>query len=378
MNNLPPKRAACSALMAIVLLSAPARAAVTHTWTAGVTGTWSTSSFWTNGVPNAQGDVAQQTTGGTAGPVTTVDINAVIGQIANRAGSGTLWTIESDSSHKLILDNAGGSTNDFGTTNGFIGYTSSGTLVVRPDIVLRNTHLDVGTSNTGVVNVQPGLVIGQLGASTITAATPQLLNIRMNSTTVSGGAANAVINSDIGGSGTSMAIWNEGTGTGTVAIAGRVLNQVVELRQDSATSPLTLLGNNTYSGPTLITAGTLIAAADGALGESDVTVSPGAQLTLTGGTAQDYLDDDASLTLAAASLINLNYTGADTIGSLILNGVGLPAGTYGSPTSNAAMPLPIFTGAGTLRVAGGVAAVPEPSAAAFAALAMLRRRRRRA
>lgn len=103
--------------------------------------------------------------------------------------------------------------------------------------------------------------------------------------------------------------------------------------------------------------------------------------TVNGGTlslAAAYLADAASVTLAAGSVLNLNYLATDTIGNLVLGGVTQAAGTYGAIGSGAGVETSYLTGTGILNVA---AVVPEPETmvllgAGLAAAGFLRRRRR--
>ncbi len=97
------------------------------------------------------------------------------------------------------------------------------------------------------------------------------------------------------------------------------------------TGTLVLTGSNTYSGNTTISQGVL-------------------SITKT------CLADTSTVTIASGALLNLNTAGAtDTIASLVLGGVAIPAGTYNSLT-----PLlgSYFTGTGSLNVLTGPANRP--------------------
>lgn len=153
------------------------------------------------------------------------------------------------------------------------------------------------------------------------------------------------------------------------------------------TGTLTLSGTNTYNGGTTVTAGTL---ADTSLttgvGTGDVTVaadsSAGAIFQMNAAT--DLLATQ-SLVLtdytgsANTALVNLNYTGADTIMGLTDDGTALADGLYSS-TSGSFNGSPVIgesylTGGGILQIG----AVPEPSEAmliGLLAVPMLMKRRR--
>ena len=106
--------------------------------------------------------------------------------------------------------------------------------------------------------------------------------------------------------------------------------------------PLTLSGNNTYSGGTIISNGALICTANNSLGASNVTVAGGATLTLG---ATNCINNAATLTLATNSTLNLNFTGADTVGGISRDSgaTWLPSGTYNATALGA-------TGTGSLTI----------------------------
>jgi len=91
------------------------------------------------------------------------------------------------------------------------------------------------------------------------------------------------------------------------------------------THPWTLSGTNSYTGPTLIEAGTITYA-------KSVSVAPGL------------------LNISDGAVANLNYTGTRIISGLILGGVSQPAGVYGSLTSPAANKNSHFAGNGTVTL----------------------------
>jgi fibronectin-binding autotransporter adhesin len=109
-------------------------------------------------------------------------------------------------------------------------------------------------------------------------------------------------------------------------------------------------GANTYSGGTVVNAGTLEVTAGGTLGSGNVTVNGGTTLTL---------DSSASIASAADLIVNsstlfvnLNYSGTDNISALSLDGGATyqPAGIYGATASN---PTGVFTGTGLIHVSAG-------------------------
>jgi len=120
---------------------------------------------------------------------------------------------------------------------------------------------------------------------------------------------------------------------------------------------------NTYHGGTIINAGTLIANGDGTLGTGNISLTgPNVQLTLKNGT--NYIADTATLSLFDnTDKLNLNFTGTDKVGALIINGTAVAPGTYSS--SN----LSEIIGTGKIQVLG--TAVPEPNTFALITLGPL-------
>jgi len=119
---------------------------------------------------------------------------------------------------------------------------------------------------------------------------------------------------------------NTGTGlaANTTTLSGNLGPLVTGVTQNSSTT-LILSGSNTYTGPTTVLAGTL-------------------------SISSAFLADTSTLTIASGAVMNLNFSGSDTIATLVLGGAIVPAGTYNSahPTYGA-----YFTGAGSLIVTSG-------------------------
>ena len=109
-----------------------------------------------------------------------------------------------------------------------------------------------------------------------------------------------------------------GTGGITVTAAG-------------GSNTVTLSGNNTYTGETVVETGTL---------------------RLTGAAR---VDDASTVRIASGAVLHLDFAGTDVVGSLFLGGSAMPAGTYGSLTSAAANKSSAFQGNGILQVGVAVA-----------------------
>lgn len=107
----------------------------------------------------------------------------------------------------------------------------------------------------------------------------------------------------------------------------------------SGPGELLLNGANTYTGSTSVTAGTL-------------TV-PNA-----------LLPNAADVALTSGATLNLTFTGADTVGRLLIDGVVQSPGSWGSLSSSATYRTPLITGPGLLNVAAGATQPPYASWAA--------------
>ena len=103
----------------------------------------------------------------------------------------------------------------------------------------------------------------------------------------------------------------------------------------SGTGSLTLKSASSYTGSTTVSGGTL---------------------SLGDGTNNTSLADTANVNIAAGKILNLNYSGTDTIKELWVNGVQKAPGVYeavGNPGSG--IEIPEITGSGTLTVTNGPA-----------------------
>lgn len=114
---------------------------------------------------------------------------------------------------------------------------------------------------------------------------------------------------------------------------------------------------NSYTGGTQVQKGTLIVSGIGStLGTGNISVSTGATLSLL---SLNAVADAANISFAIDSIINLGYTGTETIGALDFNGNFIGTGSYTATQLNNFFGLTnnVFTGSGLLNVT----AVPEPS-----------------
>jgi autotransporter-associated beta strand protein len=89
---------------------------------------------------------------------------------------------------------------------------------------------------------------------------------------------------------------------------------------------MALTARNSYDGNTIVDAGELI------LGD---------------GNSNTNLADDAAVVVASSAMLHLDYSGTDTVSSLIFAGIARPPGVYSSANS------PFITGSGSLTVTNG-------------------------
>jgi autotransporter-associated beta strand protein len=98
---------------------------------------------------------------------------------------------------------------------------------------------------------------------------------------------------------------------------------------------LTLAGNNTYSGNTTVSAGTL------SLGANNVA------------------NNASTVSIGASATLHLAFSGSDTVDKLFIGGTPQPAGTYGAVGSpSPVIGIPQITGTGTLTVTSSDAVLP--------------------
>lgn len=217
-----------------------------------------------------------------------------------------------------------------------------------------------------------------------TAAATNILDARITnapagnaSLTVSGSTwALTASNSYAGGTTVSAGTLQVGNGTAAATLGtGPITNKsaLVYFHTDTVTNGQTMSGigslthngsgtlalaaSNSYSGGTVVNAGTLDVQHDNGLGSGNVTVASGATLKLDSGVNNTYIGATADLWLEPGSpSVNLAFTGAaDSIYELSFDGgvTFKAAGTWGAPGSGAAHTNSVFSGTGILNVTNG-------------------------
>ncbi len=322
--------------LATIFLPQFARAA-SATWSATPTdGNWvtdGTETNWSTGLGTFPGATAGLTNPDTATFTgTSTQLNIVINSatlnIKNITFSGSsepAYTIGSTVGNSLFLT-SGGTISIASTTSGInTANTVNAPLVLEP---ATNTTAGSYTFSSASATASHPLVIG---GSVTGGTTSQGISLTLTGANTGANAINGAISN--GGANAGLSITKTSGGSWTLS------------------------NTNSYSGGTTISGGTLIASKDGALGSGNVSLTAASvTLTLQSGATNNYIADTASLSIGfTTDVVNLTYTGTDTIAGLTINGVTEAPGVYGSAASGAPNPRPEFTGLGTLTV------IPEPA-----------------
>lgn len=222
------------------------------------------------------------------------------------------------------LNNAGTITNSGTSTGGVIisgGVGSNVTSINQNSttsaLTISTTALTVNSGGTTLTNTLGTKVLTVSGGVTGTGN----LILNNNSATNSGITLSTTTINNTG------TITNSGTSTGNVLISANIGAAVTGLTQSSATSTLILSGANTYTGATLISAGTLQIGNAGTTG----SLSPSSSITNNGtltfnrtNTLTQGIDFASSISTTGTG--NLTQAGSGTV---ILNGTN----SYGGVTT---------------------------------------------
>ena len=284
-----------------------------------------------NGVSIATGITGTLDTNGNA---TTLGGNLTGAGAFAKAGSGVL-TLTGGAGNTLaggIQINAG----RINVTDGLSLTNTGGTITVASGAALNySKNFELGNDLSNVLNLSgPGAsgfgALNLQGNATatgaITLASDATISHNFNNATITGSITGtnrnlALITTQIGQPGMLISAPIQ-LGTGGITVTG-VAN--------SGDFSIKLSGNNSYSGETRVVSGTLM---------------------LTGSAR---IPDASTVRIDAGAVLNLDFTGADTVAALYLGGDPnpKPAGSYGSLTSSADNKSADFAGDGILQVGGG-------------------------
>jgi autotransporter-associated beta strand protein len=241
------------------------------------------------------------------------------------------------------------------TNGGNFNVTGGGTVELNAiSTDLGNTAIFFGASS-------PNGPVVKLGAH---HALPTTRNITLGSNSTSNGADKGTL--DLAGFNQTInaLIGIQGTGaTPSAASTRRVTNSAI-----GTISTLTVgnaNGSGTFHGLIEDGAGkvSLIKTGSGTLTLPTAHTYTG-DTAVTGGTlsiANATLADTADVNLTTGSVLNLTFTGADSIDQLRISGLAQPPGTWGSLASTATHKTALITGAGLLQITG-----PQPPYDAWA------------
>ena len=178
------------------------------------------------------------------------------------------------------------------------------------------------------------------------------------------GKWNSNLNLTVNGSG-KFEMWNGSVTIGTLSGNGTVQNtrhwgrnQTLTIAAGSFSGTITDSGITTGGPGTGDTRINLVKSGAGTLTLSGLTSYTGSTtvaegtLSLGNGTSSTNLSDGATVNIALGTTVNLNFTGTDVVGKLIIDGSTVPAGVYDGSLATPVEYRSYFTGSGSLTVLG--------------------------
>jgi autotransporter-associated beta strand protein len=318
--------------------------------------------------------------GGSAVPSGSV----LIGQ-TNAALAGSILNIASMDVFSLTVSLNGGtarlainSNQSFKAVNAMLGSGpgAGGYLTLDGGRLVLSQWLSLGATNTnsGTFILNGGELVARMGIRAGKDSPPAASTFIFNDGKISSTNYAAVMQGyapgflDVQLAGTGVHEFYAAAGASITATSTvRLIDKPGENGTLLKTGPAELLiyGSNTYSGGTSVQGGNLSIHADGGLGSGNVQVGSAA-LALGGGTANDYIHDDAQLTLQGAlSALSLGFSGTDTVSAVSLDGgeSWLATGVYDAAALTV-MGTGFYSGTGRLNVTStpGPVAVPQGGA----------------
>jgi autotransporter-associated beta strand protein len=287
---------------------------------------------------------------------------------------GTTLTNDIDLASTDLLISVG--LNKMMTLSGVITNTGSLTKIAAGALTLSGANSSSGgmTLTAGILNLYNAQALGT-GGLTINggtiggngAVTTNAVTINADFTlTGNSGASIAVFAGPVtlgtsGGTSRTITSSSVNSGTGSPAFQGVISDGTTATKIiKKGQGGLSLSGANDFTGGVDLDEGVLIGKADGALGTGDITVGSAttnliATLILTNGVSNNYINDTAMLILHSNTVLSLDFTGADTVGGISLDGgaTWLPAGTYDASALNSAGGNGVYNGTGSLTIVSG-------------------------
>ena len=265
------------------------------------------------------------------------------------------------------VGDASGSANDWGvSSNWSLGHIPGNgenvafdsahplnqSIRVPASMVISTNHLVRNLSFSNGFNPSNSTVIGS------SSATARIITFENNAVFFNNASSGSVTFQPFNGGAGALSLRLNGFAE-VASAPGSFLNLLVSIADGTGPGSIAV-GNgpgtvvfgaaNTYSGGTVVVAGFLQGTHDRAFGTGSLTLNGGPiVLTLSGGATNNYIADNAVMSIALSSTVNLNYIGTDIVGALVIEGVQQLPGVYSSANVSE------FHGTGTITV------IPEPT-----------------
>nr|WP_222533414.1 Ig-like domain-containing protein [Azospirillum sp. 412522] len=228
---------------------------------------------------------------------------------ASIGGAGTL-TVSGVVSGSNALTKVGSGTLTLSGNNSYSGATtvSGGTLVAGHANALGTTAAGTTVSSGAAVEIANGITLAEnFSIAGTGVGSTGALTVASGSTATVSGTVTLTANAGIGG-------------VGTLTVSGAIGGSFNLTKPGAGT--LTLSGNNSYTGTTTISAGTLIAAHDNALGTTagGTTVSSGATLALADGITLAEALTIGGVGVSSAGALQVTSGSATVSGAITLSG----------------------------------------------------------
>ena len=350
---------------AAVLAVAVTVNAQNYTWTPSATTSWDSAGSWSpSGPPVSTGDIVSSPSGGTAqiesGTRTINNINLtsqsfnvvgaatsgtssalIINGSVNKAGTGTV--VFRDSTGPLFVSIAGGAS----VSGGNLRFGSNSTQGIAGLSIGGTTTIAGSTATSLTINMVNG---GTAYLNAVTFSTNANFNIRE---TTNSGTSTVRVTSLSGATGVLQNSGANGGGSGALGIlqidtvtsstfggvirnnGGSDLSALAMVKSGNGSQVLT--NTNSYSGGTLITAGSLILTGTGSIGNGSLAVSQGATFSVSGLTAGTYthgaaLSGGGTINASGKTFVaNGTVNPGDGVGTLSVTG-NLTLGSIASTT----------------------------------------------
>lgn len=285
-------------------------------WSNAGTGDWNTGANWVGGVvPSGIPNTGVIDNGGTAQITSAAPTCNDITVGSSNGNSGTLQILSGGS---LTTNNSSATIGNFAGSTGTLLVDGTGTFNSG------SYAISVGSAGTGTLTVSAGGTVTTTSANGVSVGSVSgssgTLNIGsggaagiVNATRVNGGSGTATLNFNHTDAGYVLSKDGTGTGTGVVITGTAAVKQI-------GTGTTILIANNTYTGGTTISAGTLQVGNGGTAGSITGNVTNNATLAFNRSDALTFsgvVSGTGSLTKAGAGTLTLSgsntYSGTTTV-----------------------------------------------------------------